>query len=122
VSNSTYAWQGIFGVTAQLPTANLEEVEKRILDHIEILQQQKISPEEIDRVRRQVANRHIFGNETPSARASMYGYYQAMCGDLSVGIDYPAKIQSIDADVLQAAVRKYLPIDAYGVMTVRSPD
>jgi zinc protease len=122
VSNSTYAWQGIFGVTAQLPTANLKEVEKRVLEHIELLQQQKISPEEIDRVRRQVANRHIFGNETPSARASMYGYYQAMCGDLSAGINYPAKIQSIDADVLQAAVRQYLPIDAYGVMTVRSPD
>ncbi len=122
VSNSTYALQGIFSVTAQLPTANLAEAEKRILEHIEILQNQKISPEEIDRVRRQVANRHIFGNETPSARASMYGYYQSICGDLSLGIDYPAKIQSIDANMLQAAARQYLPTNAYGVMTVRSPD
>jgi zinc protease len=122
VSNSTYALQGIFGVTAQLPTANLVEVEKRILGHIEILQNQKISPAEIDRVRRQVANRHIFGNETPSARANLYGYYQAMCGDLRAGIDYPDKIQSINADVLQAAVCQYLPTDAYGIMTVRSPD
>jgi zinc protease len=122
VSNSTYALQGIFSVTAQLPTANLAEVEKRVLEHIEILQQHKISPEEIDRVRRQVANRHIFGNETPSARASMYGYYQAMGGDLGLGIDYPKKIQSIDAEMLQTAVRQYLPTNAYGVMTVRSPD
>jgi len=29
------------------------------------------------------ANRFIFGNETPSERAGLYGYYQSMVGDLN---------------------------------------
>jgi zinc protease len=122
VSNSSYGLQGIFSVTAQLPIANLEEVEERILDHIRILQQQKISPAEIERVCRQVKNRHIFGNETPSARASMYGYYQAMCGDVGAGIEYPQRIEAIDAAQIQAAVQQYLSTTAYGIMIVRSAD
>jgi zinc protease len=122
VSNSSYGLQGVFSVTAQLPSANLEEVEERILDHIRILQQQKISPAEIDRVCRQVKNRHVFGNETPSARASMYGYYQAMCGDIGAGIDYPSRIQAIDAAQIQAAVQQHISTTAYGIMIVRSAD
>jgi zinc protease len=122
VSNSSYGLQGIFSVTAQLPSANLEEVEERILDHIRILQQQKISPAEIDRVCRQVKNRHIFGNEAPSARASMYGYYQAVCGDVRAGIEYPQRIEAIDAAQIQTAAQRYLSITAYGIMIVRSAD
>jgi zinc protease len=118
--NSSYALQGIFSITAQLPAANLVEVEERILDHLRILQQQKISPAEIERICRQVSNSHIFGNETPSSRANMYGYYQSMCGNVDAGIHYPQKIRSIDAAEIQTAVQQYLSITAYGIMIVRS--
>jgi zinc protease len=117
-SNSSYALQGIFSISAQLPTANLAEVEERILAHITNLGHQPIDGAEIDRIRRQVANRHIFGNETPSARGSMYGYYQAVTGDFQTGIDYPAKIQAVEAADIQAAVCQYLNPQAYAVLTV----
>jgi zinc protease len=117
-SNSSYALQGIFSISAQLPTANLAEVEERILAHITNLGHQPIEGAEIDRIRRQVANRHIFGNETPSARGSMYGYYQAVTGDFQTGIDYPAKIQAVEAADIQAAVCQYLNPQAYAVLTV----
>jgi zinc protease len=118
-SNSSYALQGIFTISVQLPTANLAEVEERILSHIATLGHQPIETAEIDRVRRQVANRHIFGNETPSARGSMYGYYQAVTGNLQAGIDYPAKIQAVEIADIQAAVRQYLNPQAYAVLTAR---
>ncbi len=117
-SNSSYALQGIFSISAQLPTANLAEVEERILAHIANLGHQPIEAAEIDRIRRQVANRHIFGNETPSARGSMYGYYQAVTGDFQAGIDYPANIQAVETADIQAAVCQYLNPQAYAVLTV----
>jgi zinc protease len=121
-SNSSYALQGIFSISAQLPTANLAEVEERILAHITNLGHQPVEGAEIDRIRRQVANRHIFGNETPSARGSMYGYYQAVTGDFQAGIDYPAKIQAVEAADIQAAVCQYLNPQAYAVLTVLSSE
>jgi zinc protease len=117
-SNTSYLLQGIFSISVQLPTEHLAEVEKRILAHIERLGREPIAGAEIDRIRRQVANRHIFGNETPSARAGMYGYYQSAIGDFQAGIDYPDKIQAVAAEDVQAAVCKYLNLAAYGVLTV----
>lgn len=122
VSNSSYAWQGMFTISVQLPTANLAEVERRVVAHVETLHHQEISAAEIDRVRRQVANRHIFANETPSARGGLYGYYQAVAGNYQAGIDYPKHIRSIDAAAIQASVRTHLSPNAYGVVTVRSAD
>jgi zinc protease len=120
VNNSSYALQGIFTISAQLPTANLGEVEERILSHITNLGQKPITDAEIDRIRKQVANHHIFGNETPSARGNMYGYYQSVVGNLQAGIDYPAKIQAVAVADIQAAVRQHLNPQAYSVLTVRS--
>jgi zinc protease len=122
VSNSSYAWQGMFTISVQLPTANLAEVEQRIIEQVGNLHHTEISEAEIDRVRRQVANRHIFANETPSARSGLYGYYQAVAGNYQAGIDYPQHIRSISAAAIQQSVRTYLSPTAYGVVTVRSPD
>jgi zinc protease len=122
VSNSSYAWQGMFSISVQLPTANLAEVEQRIIEHVANLHQTEISDGEIDRVRRQVANRHIFANETPSARSGLYGYYQAVAGNYQAGIDYPQHIRSVSAAAIRSAVQTYLSPTAYGVVTVRSAD
>jgi zinc protease len=119
VNNSSYALQGIFTISVQLPTANLAEVEERILSHINNLGHKPIEAAEIDRIRRQVANHHIFGNETPSARGSKYGYYQSVVGNLQAGIDYPVKVQAVAAADIQAAVRQHLNLQAYAVLTVR---
>jgi zinc protease len=122
VSNSSYAWQGMFTISVQLPTANLAEVEQRVMAHVETLHRQEISTAEIDRVRRQVANRHIFANETPSARSGLYGYYQAVAGNYQAGIDYPKYVRSINASAIQESVKIHLSPTAYGVVTVRSAD
>jgi zinc protease len=122
VSNSSYAWQGMFTISVQLPTANLAAVEQLIVAQVAALHHTEISEMEIDRVRRQVANRHIFANETPSARSGLYGYYQAVAGNYQAGIDYPQHIRSISAAAIQESVRMHLSPTAYGVVTVRSAD
>ena len=111
--------QGLFYLSAQLPSENLREVEQIITQHISLLQTTLITELEIARVRRQVANRYIFGTETPSDRADLYGYYRSVVGDLTPALNYPHQIQSLDATTIQLAARHYLSPTAYGVITVK---
>jgi zinc protease len=119
VSNMSHRVQGLFYLSAQLPSGNLAQVEKIITEHISQLQHQLVTEAEIARIRRQVANRYIFGMETPSDRADLYGYYHSIVGDLTPALTYPHKIQSIDASTIQLAACRYLSPTAYGVITVK---
>jgi|SRR6478672_3331405 len=119
VSNMTHRLQGIFYIGVQLPTENLAEVEDAIAQHIRAIQAEPVTSAEIARVRTQVANRFVFGNETPSDRAGLYGYYQSMAGDLTPALNYPARIQALDAIDLQRSAQQYLSPEAYGVIITK---
>ncbi|MEO0434670.1 MAG: pitrilysin family protein [Cyanobacteria bacterium J06656_5] len=115
-SNITYGEQGVFYISANLATEQLETVETEVLAHIQRLHDELVSEAELSRVRTQVANRYVFGNETSSDRASMYGYYHALTGDIENALNYPTAIRTVDAEMIQSAVRRYLPITAYGAL------
>lgn len=115
----TYQHQGAFYISAHLPEENLAEVEAAIVDHIRAIQDELITEAEIARVRTRVANQFIFGNETPSDRSGLYGYYQSQLGELMTALNYPVRIQSLDAEQLQRAAQRYLSPDAYGVIAIR---
>ncbi|MBP0001541.1 MAG: insulinase family protein [Cyanobacteria bacterium SID2] len=117
--NVSYRLQGVFQISAQLPTDNLEEVEASIVRHIEQLHVEPVLDSEIDRIRTQVANRFVFGNERPSDRANLYGYFHTLLGDLDPAIGYPETIRSIEPRDLQHAAQQYLSPNAYGVVIVR---
>lgn len=119
VSNMTYIRQGLFYISAQLPSENLEAVEAAIIEHVRRLHSEPISEAEIQRVRTIVANRYVFGNETPSDRASLYGYYQSIMGDLTPAFNYPVQIQSLSAADLQTAAQQYLSPDAYRAVILK---
>jgi len=118
VSNLTYQHQGMFYISAQLPMENLAETETAIAQHIETIQQELIRETEIARIRTRVANHFIFGNETPSDRAGLYGYYEALVGDLAAAVDYPERIQSIHAEDLRDAAQQFLSAHAYGLVAI----
>jgi predicted Zn-dependent peptidase len=82
-------------------------------------QTELVAEADIARIRTQVANRFIFGNEKPSDRTSLYGYYQSQLGDLTPALNYPTRIQSLEVVDLQTAAKKYLSPDAYGVITIK---
>lgn len=119
VSNMSNLLQGTFYISAKCPVENLPAVEEAIAQHMRKLQTELISESEIARVRRRVANRYIFGNETPSDRAGLYGYYQSMIGDLEPAFNYPNHIQSQEANDLLLTANKYLCPDAYGVVVLK---
>lgn len=118
-SNLTYQHQGAFYISAQLPAENLDVVEEAIVQHLRTLQTDLVSAAEIVRIRTRVANHFIFGSETPSDRAGLYGYYQALVGDLSAALHYPTQIQALDAEAVRTAAQNYLSPQAYGVVVIR---
>lgn len=120
-SNMTYLKQGVFYISAHLPSENLELVEAAIVQHIRRLQDELISEAEISRVRTRTANHFVFGNETPSDRAGLYGYYHTLLGDLDPAIHYPDYIQACDAEALRVSAQRYLNPEAYGIVTIK-PD
>jgi predicted Zn-dependent peptidase len=120
-SNMTQESQGVFYISAQLPSENIDLVEAAIVAQIERLQREPINLEDINRIRTQVANRFIFGNERPSDRANLYGYYSSHLGTLEPALNYPSYIQALSVEELQQAARKYLPVDAYASIVLR-PD
>ncbi len=118
-SNMTFSNQGIFSISARMPVEQLAAAEAAIIEHLQRLHDEPITDAELRRIQTQVANRFIFGNETPSDRAGLYGYYQSLTGDINHALDYPQCIRNVTAESVQAAVRRYLPTDAYGVVTFK---
>ncbi len=118
VSNMTQQLQGIFYIAAQLDAENIPTVEAAIVEHIHKLQNELVAEPDIARIRTQVANRFIFGNEKPSDRTGLYGYYYSQLGDLAPALNYPAAIQAVDTLEIQLAAQEYLATDAYGIVTV----
>ncbi|BDI17687.1 peptidase M16 [Nostoc cf. commune SO-36] len=119
VSNMSNELQGIFYISAKCAVENLAVVEDAIAQHIGKLQTELVTESEIARIRQRVANRFIFGNETPSDRSGLYGYYQSLVGDLEPAFNYPGIIQSQDATDLMQAAKEYLSPSAYGVVFVK---
>ena len=119
VSNMTQAHQGVFYISVQLPTENIDTVEKAIAEHITKIQNEPIAAKDIERIRTQVANRFIFANERPSDRANLYGYYYSQMQDLAPALDYPERIKAIESSDLQAAAQKYLDPHAYGMIVMK---
>ena len=117
-ANLTYHSQGLFYVAAQLPTEHLKEVEEAIAEQIASLSY-NLQDSELQRIRTQVANRFIFGTETPSDRANLYGYHQAMLQDVNLALNYPTCIRSLEVEDLQGAARSYLSPEAYGIVTIK---
>ncbi len=122
VSNIAQRLQGTFYISVQCAVENVPDVEAAIAQHIRKLQTEMVKEAEIARVRTRVANRFIFGNETPSDRAGLYGYYQSLVGDLEGAFNYPAHIQAQDANDLMQASQNYLSPGAYGVVVLKPND
>ena len=121
VSNMTQGNQGLFYIVAQLPTENFSRVEAAILAQIQKIQLELITESELNRIRTQVANRFIFGNERPSDRANLYGYYYSQLQTLEPAFNYPQEIQSLQSEDMRIAAQKYLSSEAYGRVIVRCP-
>jgi predicted Zn-dependent peptidase len=117
-SNMSYWQQGVFTIAASLPRENMEAVEAAIATHLQQLQESPVTPAELQRVQTQVANRYVFGSESPSDLAGLYGYYQTLTGQLHHAVHYPHEIQRLTPQDIQTAAQTYLSTQAYGALQI----
>lgn len=117
-SNMSYWQQGVFTIAANLPVEYIETVELAIIKHLQHVQEVPITAAELKRVQTQVANRYVFGSESPSDLAGLYGYYQTLTGQLHHALVYPAKIQQLIPQDIQTAAQNHLALQAYGALRI----
>jgi len=117
-SNMSYWQQGVFTIAVSLPPENIETVEAAILAHVQRLQTDPVAPAELQRVQTQVANRYVFGSESPSDLAGLYGYYQTLTGQLHHAVHYPNEVQRLTPADIQTAAQTYLSTQAYGALQI----
>ncbi|MBE9222266.1 insulinase family protein [Cyanobacterium stanieri LEGE 03274] len=115
-SNMNHQVQGVFYIASQLDKGNLGKVEQEVINHIKDIQDNGVSEAELNRVCNLVANQFIFHSEKPSDRANLYGYYYSQLGSLDLAFSYTDNLRSLTVDDIQQAARKYLHVDAYGVV------
>ncbi|WP_404784263.1 M16 family metallopeptidase [Altericista sp. CCNU0014] len=118
VSNLTHVAQGIFWVSAHLPVENIDVTKAAILEHIRQIREDCVTAAELTRVQRQTVNSFIFENETPSSRAGLYGYAQAIAGDLATGLNYASCIQAVDRVAVQNAAQTFLSLEGYRTLVM----
>jgi zinc protease len=108
----------LFTITAWLEPENLEEVESLIRAHLEKLQTQEITPQELARSRRLLCNEYAFSTETPNQLTGLYGYYNTIA-QAELAVTYPQQIQSFDAQELQKLAKQYLSPENYAVTVLK---
>jgi zinc protease len=112
-SNMIHAAQGVFWVSVHLPLEHVTAVESAVLEHVQRLHETQVTTAELEQIKRQTINQFIFENETPSSRAGLYGYSQAVLEDLVEGLSYTDRIQSIEKAALQTVAQRFLPLTGY---------
>jgi zinc protease len=118
-SNMSHTAQGLFWVSAHLPIENIAVVEQAILEQIQALHDEPVTTAELDQIKRQTINQFIFGTETPSSRAGLYGHSHAVFGNLAEGLSYTERIQSINRATLQIVAQTFLPVTQYRTLKMR---
>ncbi|HLO83688.1 MAG TPA: pitrilysin family protein [Nostocaceae cyanobacterium] len=110
----------LFSISAWLEPEDVEKVESIIRAHLDDLQNNLVSEQELSRIRRLVCNDFAFSTETPNQLTGLYGYYNTLA-QAELAVTYPQQIQSFDAQELQKLAQNYLSPDNY-VVTILKPD
>lgn len=110
--HSSYQAQGIFSISAKPVPGMKAQVQAAIWDEIQHLRETPIRPDELQRIKTQVAKRFIFAHERPQSLAQAYGYYQTLVGSLEPALTYADRIGQLSPDHIQAAAQRHLQ-DSY---------
>ncbi|GAA6614709.1 M16 family metallopeptidase [Scytonema sp. NUACC26] len=108
----------LFTITAWLEPKNLERVESLIRLHLNDLQTNGISEQELIRGQRLLCNDYAFSTEAPNQLAGLYGYYNTIAR-AELAVTYPQQIKSYSTQELQQLAREYLSPNHYAVTVLK---
>lgn len=94
-------------LSAWLEPEHIGQVEAIIGDRLSHLASVPIAPAELTRYKRLLKNDYAFSIETAGQMAGLYGYYDTIA-QAELSAVYPAVLESIEAEELQALAAQYL--------------
>ena len=99
---------GMFSVRAQMQPNAQAKVEGAIWNEIARIKSQGVSPQELQRAKRQIETAFVFGKSNVEDQAEQMAYDQMGTGNPEYSTQYVAKIKAVTAAQVQAMARKYL--------------
>ncbi|WP_373035839.1 M16 family metallopeptidase [Sulfurimonas sp.] len=115
--NQVYAYNmenidpGLFIFLASCnPGVKAEEVEKELIEQIELMKTTKVTKAELDKVKINTKADFIYSLESSTSVANLYGSYLVR-GDLNPLLTYEEDIKKITAAKVQEAAKKYFNFD-----------
>jgi len=101
---------GLLLVEAILLPEKLEAAKSAIFQEIERLQQEEITPLELEKAKNQLASQYLFQLETCEGMAQNLGFYHSM-GDYREAERYLAGLEKVGIKQVKQAAQKYLKME-----------
>jgi zinc protease len=99
-------WYDVFATAA--PGQSIEAIDEVVLQTIEELRQQGITPEELERAKTQLKTFFVLSSQDITSQANQLGYFEIVAGDYQYGDRYLAAIEQITAEDVQRVAQTYL--------------
>ncbi|MEO1938444.1 MAG: insulinase family protein, partial [Sulfurimonas sp.] len=93
------------------PGVKAEDVESELIKQIELLKSQKVSHEELQKVKTNTKADFIYSLESSTSVANLYGSYLVR-GDIKPLIKYQKRVEKLDEEEILRVANKYFNFDA----------
>lgn len=109
ISASSYTPKdpGIFIMGATLPAENVEKAIEAILEEVNRLKIEGVTPEEFHRVKVNIESDLVYSRQTVQGIAGKIGYYEVIAGDLQFEKEYMRRISLLQNEDIQKVLNKY---------------
>jgi zinc protease len=98
---------GVFIIGATLPAENVERAIEAILEEMNRLGREGVTPEELHRVKVNMESGLIYDRQTVQGQARKIGYYEVTAGDFQFEKEYMRRIALLQNEDIQKVLRKY---------------
>lgn len=99
---------------------SIDEARDGLLQEAELLRQEKLSAQELERAREYVIGKFLMGLQSHGQRAGALASWEDIAGDAALAASYPDRLRGVDADQVQAAVQRWLHDPTVAILRPRA--
>lgn len=111
--------RGVFGVEATLDDDKREDVERLMMDQIEAMSKKLVTPDELQKAKKQVESEFVMGLQTTEQVAFSQAMDEALTGDHLFAKKYVDGVRAVTAADIQRVARTYLKADVRTTVLLR---
>ncbi len=123
ISTSSYTPKdpGLFIVDATLPAENVEKAIEAILEGVNRLRREGVTPEELHRVKVNIESDLVYGRQTVQGMAGKIGFYEVIAGDVQFEKEYMRRVAQLQGEDIREVLRKYFQPERLTI-SILAPD